>query len=105
MFLSKYSLDRNNTIASLFRTQYTPDFLIAEYHSLRNTIFLMTKDLALGWDYVGTRAKVRWICMLPFILKKSRKIAKQVSDINITTIFFLIVDAEFYVDFKNINLP
>jgi hypothetical protein len=25
MFLSKYSLDRNNTIASLFRTQYTPD--------------------------------------------------------------------------------
>jgi hypothetical protein len=30
MFLSKYSLDRNNTIASLFRTQYTPDFLIAE---------------------------------------------------------------------------
>jgi hypothetical protein len=31
MFLSKYYLDRNNTIASLFRTQYTPDFLIAEY--------------------------------------------------------------------------
>jgi hypothetical protein len=29
MFLSKYSLDRNNTIASLFRTQYTPDLLTA----------------------------------------------------------------------------
>jgi hypothetical protein len=56
MFLSKYSLDRNNTIASLFRTQYT-----RRYYSLRNTIFLMTKDLALGWDDVGTRAKVRWI--------------------------------------------
>jgi hypothetical protein len=48
MFLSKYSLDRNNTIASLFRTQYTPNFLIAEYYGLRNTIFWVTKDLATG---------------------------------------------------------
>jgi hypothetical protein len=48
MFQSKYSLDRNSTIASLFRTQYTPDFLIAEYYGLRNTIFWMTKDLASG---------------------------------------------------------
>jgi hypothetical protein len=46
MFLSKYYLDRNNTIASLFRTQYTPDFLKAEYYGLRNTIFWVTKDLA-----------------------------------------------------------
>jgi hypothetical protein len=46
MFLSKYSLDRNNAIASLFRTQYTPDFLIAEYYGLGNTIFWVTKDLA-----------------------------------------------------------
>jgi hypothetical protein len=46
MFLSKYSLDRHNTIDSLFRTQYTPDFLIAENYSLRNTIFWVTKDLA-----------------------------------------------------------
>jgi hypothetical protein len=57
MFLSKYSLDRNNTIASLFRfrnntiaslfrTQYTPNFLIAEYYGLRNTIFWVTEDLA-----------------------------------------------------------
>jgi hypothetical protein len=46
MFLSKYSLDRNNTIASLFRTQYTPHFLIAEYYGLRNTIFWLTEDLA-----------------------------------------------------------
>jgi hypothetical protein len=46
MFLSKYSFDRNNAIASLFRTQYTPDFLIAEYYVLRNTIFWVTKDLA-----------------------------------------------------------
>jgi hypothetical protein len=45
MFLSKYSLDRNNAIASLFRTQYTLDFLIAEYYGLRNTIFWVTKDL------------------------------------------------------------
>jgi hypothetical protein len=36
MFLSKYSLDRNNTIDSLFRTS---DFFIAEYYDLRNTIF------------------------------------------------------------------
>jgi hypothetical protein len=46
MLLSKYSLDRNNTIASLFRTQYTPDFLIAEYYGLRDTIFWGSKDLA-----------------------------------------------------------
>jgi hypothetical protein len=42
MLLSKYSLDRNNTIASLFRIQYTPDFLIAEYFGLRR----VTEDLA-----------------------------------------------------------
>jgi hypothetical protein len=46
MFLSIYYLDRNNSIASLFRTQYTPDFLVAEYYGLQNTIFWMTKDLA-----------------------------------------------------------
>jgi hypothetical protein len=46
MFLSNYSLDRNNTIASLFRTQYTPDFLIAENYGLQNTIFWVTEDLA-----------------------------------------------------------
>jgi hypothetical protein len=46
MFLSKIFLDRNNTIASLFRTQYTPDFLIAEYYGLRYTIFWVTEDLA-----------------------------------------------------------
>jgi hypothetical protein len=48
MVVSKYSLDRNNTgtIASLFRTQYTPNFLIAEYYGLRNTIFWVTEDLA-----------------------------------------------------------
>jgi hypothetical protein len=46
--MSKYSLHRNNTIALLFRTQYTPDFVIAEYYGLRNTIFWVTKDLASG---------------------------------------------------------
>jgi hypothetical protein len=51
MFLSKYSLDRNNTIALLFRTQYTPDFLIAEYYGLRNTIFWVTEDLASDFVY------------------------------------------------------
>jgi hypothetical protein len=30
MFLSKYSLDRNNNISSLFHIQYTSDFLIAD---------------------------------------------------------------------------
>jgi hypothetical protein len=47
-FLSKYSLDRNNTIDSLFPTQYTPDFLIAEYYDLRNTFFWGSKDLGSG---------------------------------------------------------
>jgi hypothetical protein len=27
----KYSLIRNNTISSIIRTQYTPDFFVAEY--------------------------------------------------------------------------
>jgi hypothetical protein len=45
-FLSKYSLYIKNTIASLFRTQYTPNFLKAEYYGLQNTIFWGTKDLA-----------------------------------------------------------
>jgi hypothetical protein len=49
LFLSKYYLEINNTIASLFRTQYTPDFLIAEYYGLRNIIFCVTKDLASGF--------------------------------------------------------
>jgi hypothetical protein len=53
MFLSKYPLDRNNTIASLFRTQYTPDFLIAEYYGLRNTIFWVTEDLADLYPVTG----------------------------------------------------
>jgi hypothetical protein len=35
MWLSKYSLDRTNTISSMFRTQYSPDFFVAEYHCLR----------------------------------------------------------------------
>jgi hypothetical protein len=46
MFLCKYSLDKDNTIDSLFRAQYTPDFLIAEYYGLQNTIFWVTEDLA-----------------------------------------------------------
>jgi hypothetical protein len=48
MFLSNYSLDKNNTIDSLFRTQYTPYFLIAEYYGLQNTSFWVTEDLASG---------------------------------------------------------
>jgi hypothetical protein len=53
MFLSKYgtSLDRNNYIASLVRTQYTPDFLIGEYYGLRDTIFWVIKDLASSDTY------------------------------------------------------
>jgi hypothetical protein len=58
MFLSKYSLDRNNIIASLFRTQYTPDFLIAEYYGLRNTIFWVTKDLASVCSYLTQHTKL-----------------------------------------------
>jgi hypothetical protein len=46
VFPSKYSLDRNNTIASLFHTQYTPDFLAAEYCGWRNTIFWGSSYLA-----------------------------------------------------------
>jgi hypothetical protein len=49
MLLSKYSLDRNNINSSLFRTQYTPNFLIAEYYGLRNTIFWGSKDPASAW--------------------------------------------------------
>jgi hypothetical protein len=38
MFLSKYSSEINNAISSMFRTQYTPDFFVAEHYDLRNTI-------------------------------------------------------------------
>jgi hypothetical protein len=36
MFLSKYSLYRNNIIFSMYRTQYTSNLLVAEYYGLRN---------------------------------------------------------------------
>jgi hypothetical protein len=42
IFLSKYSLDRNNDIFSMFRTQYTPDFFIADHYGLRNTAAWMS---------------------------------------------------------------
>jgi hypothetical protein len=54
MFLSKNSLDRNNTTASLFGPQYTPDFLIAEYYGLRNTTSWVTQDLASDLHLVNT---------------------------------------------------
>jgi hypothetical protein len=44
MFQPKYSLHRNNTISSMFRT---PNFFIAEYYGLRN-ISWGSKDLASG---------------------------------------------------------
>jgi hypothetical protein len=47
MFLAKYSLDRNNTIESMFRTQYTPDFLVAEYYGLRKTTYETPQDVHL----------------------------------------------------------
>jgi hypothetical protein len=69
MFLSKYSLDRNNTIASLFRTQFTPDFLVAEYYCLRNTIFWGSKDLASGAGNISvptlpTLQRRNWVIFL-----------------------------------------
>jgi hypothetical protein len=38
MFMSKYSVDTVDTIptiSSMFRTQYTPDFFVAEYYGFR----------------------------------------------------------------------
>jgi hypothetical protein len=32
----------------MFRTQYTPDFFVAEHYDLRNTISWGSSDLALG---------------------------------------------------------
>jgi hypothetical protein len=50
MFLSKYSLDINNTMFSMFRTQYiyvcTPDFFVPEHYGLQNTTSCLSKDLA-----------------------------------------------------------
>jgi hypothetical protein len=76
LFLSKYSLDRNNTIASLFRAQYTSDILIAEYYGLRNTIFWGSKDLASAREQTldtndPTAQKHKGILFMP---KKSGKI-------------------------------
>jgi hypothetical protein len=58
MLLSKYSLERNSTIAPPFRTLYTPDFLIAGYYGLRNSIFLVTKDLASGSQLERLRFRI-----------------------------------------------
>jgi hypothetical protein len=35
-FLSKYSLDRNNNIFSMIRTQYATNFFVAKYYCLQN---------------------------------------------------------------------
>jgi hypothetical protein len=37
----------------MFPTQFIPDFLVAEYYGLRNTIFWVAKDLAFGWGREG----------------------------------------------------
>jgi hypothetical protein len=71
MFLSKYSLDRNNTIASLFRT---PDFLIAEYYGLRNTIFWVTEDLACVYIFfilveLSNSMQKRFLKMFPQLMR------------------------------------
>jgi hypothetical protein len=60
---------RRNGIASfqepnfypILRTQYIPDFFVAERFGLRNTIFWGSKDLALGWRFDGFQEKVRKI--------------------------------------------
>jgi hypothetical protein len=39
LFLSKEYLDRNLTFFSMLPTQVIPDFFVAEYYGLRNTIF------------------------------------------------------------------
>jgi hypothetical protein len=36
MFLSKHVVDRKNNISSMFRTQFTHNFFVAEYYGLRN---------------------------------------------------------------------
>jgi hypothetical protein len=47
MFLSKYSLDRNNALVLLmFRPQYTPEFFLADHYGLRNPTSWLSKDLA-----------------------------------------------------------
>jgi hypothetical protein len=48
MFLSKYSLDRNNIIFSMFHTQYTPYFFVADHYGWRNTTSWWSEDLASG---------------------------------------------------------
>jgi hypothetical protein len=40
------SVERNNTMSSMFRTQYTPEFFVAEYYGLRNTSSWGSKDHA-----------------------------------------------------------
>jgi hypothetical protein len=37
MLHSKYSLEGNKVISSMFLTRFIPDFFVAEYYCLRNT--------------------------------------------------------------------
>jgi hypothetical protein len=46
LFLSKEYLDRNITFFSMLPTQFIPDFFVAEYYGLRNTIFWGSEYLA-----------------------------------------------------------
>jgi hypothetical protein len=53
MFLSKEYLD-SNIAFPLFRTLYTPDFLVMNHYGLRNTTSWWSKDLA-SVMYIGIR--------------------------------------------------
>jgi hypothetical protein len=60
MFLSKEYLD-SNIAFPLFRTLYTPDFLVMNHYGLRNTTSWWSKDLA-SVMYIGIRPWLLSVC-------------------------------------------
>jgi hypothetical protein len=120
---------------TMFRIQSTPDFSVAEHYGLRNTTCLYSKDVAsclmhirVGWFwtffYIFNKSTPE-ICYTP---SKSTKNSKKhfldpvtasslvltfwvMHSIMVQNFLFtlwtswVLKDAEFYVEFKNINLP
>jgi hypothetical protein len=88
LFLSKEYLERNITIFSILHTQFIPDFFVAEYYGLRNTIFWGCGSSVVkssSWNQAVTQqSQVRsrlppqspegrqesWLCKINEILRK-----------------------------------
>jgi hypothetical protein len=68
VFMSKYSLERNNTIFFMFLTQYTPDFFVAEHYMVCETI--PHGGLRISPQAGQTESVALDILLLPMLIKR-----------------------------------